>query len=73
MTPEIPYLRFLDDFRYALAGEFAMTADLARVIRIPSHWGLEVGVLAEVYRNVAPLRVCQVDLTDNYEHKHQDL
>lgn len=73
MTPDIPYLRFLDDFRYALAGEFAMTADLARVIRIPSHWGLEVGVLAEVYRNVAPLRVCQVDLTDNYEHKHQEL
>lgn len=73
MTPEIPYLRFLDSFRYALAGEFALQADLAKMIRIPSHWGLEVGVLSEVYRNVAPLRVCQVDLTDNYEHKHQDL
>jgi len=73
MTPEIPYLRFLDSFRYALAGEFALQADLAQAIRIPSHWGLEVGVLAEVYRNVAPLRVCQVDIAENYEHKHQDL
>ncbi len=73
MTPEIPYLRFLDSFRYALAGEFAMQADLARTIRIPSHWGLEVGVLSEVFRNVSPLRVCQVDIADNYEHKHQDL
>lgn len=73
MTRELPYLRFLDSFRYALAGEFAMKADLARVIRIPSHWGLEVGVLSEVFRYITPLRVAQVDLTDNYEHKHQEL
>jgi len=73
MTPEIPYLRFLDSFRYALSGEFAMDADLARVIRIPSDWGLEVGVLSEVYRSCALGRVAQVDIADNYEHKHQEL
>jgi len=73
MHPEIPYLRFLDSFRYALSGEFAMDADLARVNRIPSDWGLEVGVLAEVFRNCAIGRVCQVEISDNYEHKHQDL
>jgi glucosyl-3-phosphoglycerate synthase len=73
ITPEIPYLRFLDSFRYALSGEFAMHADLARVNRIPSDWGLEVGTLAEVYRNCAINRVCQVDISDNYEHKHQEL
>ncbi len=73
MTPEIPYLRFLDSFRYALAGEFALRADLAQQIRIPSDWGLEVGVLAEVYRNTALTRICQVDIADNYDHKHQDL
>jgi glucosyl-3-phosphoglycerate synthase len=50
-----------------------MDANLARVNRIPADWGLEVGVLAEVYRNCAVSRVCQVDLTDNYEHKHQSL
>jgi glucosyl-3-phosphoglycerate synthase len=50
-----------------------MKASLARVNRIPSDWGLEVGVLAEVYRNCSPTRTCQVDLADNYDHKHQQL
>lgn len=68
-----PFLNYLDSFRYPLAGEFAMDAELARVNRIPADWGLEVGVLSEVYRNSALKRVCQVDLTDNYEHKHQPL
>lgn len=67
------FLVYLDSFRYPLAGEFAMIADLARVNRIPWDWGLEVGVLAEVYRNCAIGRVCQVDLLDIYEHKHQVL
>lgn len=73
ITPEIPYLRFLDSFRYALAGEFAMHKSLAAANRIPSDWGLEVGVLAEVYRNTAVSRVCQVDISENYEHKHSEL
>lgn len=68
-----PFLRYLDSFRYPLAGEFAMQADLARVNRIPSDWGLEVGVLSEIYRNCSVKRVCQVDIADNYEHKHQEL
>ncbi len=73
MAPGTPLLRFLDSFRYCLAGEFAMKANLARVNRIPGDWGLEVGVLAEVYRNCSPNRTCQVDLADRYDHKHQDL
>jgi glucosyl-3-phosphoglycerate synthase len=73
LCPSVPFLRFLDSFRYALAGEFAMRTNLARVNRIPADWGLEVGVLAEIYRNVATSHICQVDLADNYEHKHQAL
>ncbi len=68
-----PFLRYLNSFRYPLAGEFAMKADLARVNRIPGDWGLEVGVLAEVYRNVSIKRICQVELCETYEHKHQTL
>ncbi len=68
-----PLLVYLDSFRYALSGEFAMKADLARVNRIPSDWGLEVGVLAEVHRNCALRRVCQTELCPTYDHKHQDL
>jgi glucosyl-3-phosphoglycerate synthase len=67
------FLVFLDSFRYPLAGEFCMTTDMARVNRIPWDWGLEVGSLAEVYRNYSPRRVCQVDIAANYEHKHQVL
>jgi len=68
-----PFLIYLDSFRYPLAGEYSMLADLARVNRIPGDWGLEIGVLAEIYRNVSVKRVCQVDLSENYEHKHQAL
>jgi len=69
----LPFLEFLDSFRYPLAGEFAMVADLARINRIPGDWGLEVGVLAEIYRNRAVRRICQVELCETYEHKHQAL
>ncbi len=67
------FLTFLDSFRYPLSGEFCMNIDLARVNRIPWDWGLEVGSLAEVYRNFSPRRVCQVDIAMTYEHKHQQL
>jgi glucosyl-3-phosphoglycerate synthase len=65
-----PYLRYLRAFRYPLSGEFAMTSDLAMNIRVPTDWGLEMGLLAEVYRNASPKRICQVDL-GLYSHKHQ--
>jgi glucosyl-3-phosphoglycerate synthase len=66
-------LAYLDSFRYPLAGEFSMSVDLARVNRIPSDWGLEVGMLAEVYRNTSIKRICQSELCEVYDHKHQIL
>ncbi len=66
------YLRYLDAYRYPLSGEFALSADLALTTRIPGNWGLEVGLLAEVYRNVALKRIAQIDL-GIFEHKHQTL
>ena len=65
-----PYLRYLSAYRYPLSGEFALTSDLALTTRIPANWGLEVGLLAEVYRNVALKRIAQVDL-GTFDHKHQ--
>ena len=64
------YLRYLSAFRYPLSGEFALTSDLALNTRIPSSWGLEIGLLAEVYRNIAQKRIAQVDL-GLFDHKHQ--
>ncbi|MDH4257263.1 MAG: glycosyl transferase [Candidatus Aminicenantes bacterium] len=69
----LPLLVYLDSFRYPLAGEFSMSADLARINRIPADWGIEVETLAEVYRNCALKRICQVELCETYEHKHQPL
>jgi glucosyl-3-phosphoglycerate synthase len=69
----LPFLVYIDSFRYALAGEIALRRDLAMAMRIPSDWGIEVGTLAEVYRNVSLHRICQVDIADTYEHKHQEL
>lgn len=68
-----PYLAYLEAFRYPLAGEFALNASLLRRIRIPADWGLEVGLLFEVLRHRSPRRICQVDVTDRFDHKHQSL
>jgi glucosyl-3-phosphoglycerate synthase len=70
---ESPYLNYMDSFRYILAGEFSFRRDVLNDIRIPSDWGLEIGVLSEMHRNYANNRLCQVDIADVYDHKHQDL
>jgi glucosyl-3-phosphoglycerate synthase len=67
------YLDFMDSFRYSLAGEFSFRRDVLNDIRIPSDWGLEIGVLSEMHRNYSQNRLCQVDIADAYDHKHQDL
>ncbi len=68
-----PYLVYMDTFRYPLAGEFSMDIDLVRRVRIPCDWALEVGMLAEIFRNTAPRAICQSELCENYDHKHQEL
>ena len=67
------YLEFIDSFRYPLAGEFAMRKDVMAGLRIPSDWGLEIGVLIEMLRNFRPKRISQVDIADIYDHKHQSV
>ena len=48
---ENDFLNYLDSFRYLLAGEFAFRRDLLNDMRVPSDWGLEMGVASEMYRN----------------------
>jgi len=67
---EPDFVRFLRSFRYPISGEFALTSDLARDVDLPGDWGLEIGIMAEMYRNVTQKRICQTDL-GFYEHKHQ--
>lgn len=70
---QLDYLEFMDSFRYPLSGEFSLSRNFVKTLRIPSDWGLEVGVLSEVYRTLARSSVCQVDIADQYDHKHQEL
>lgn len=67
------YIDYLRSFRYPLSGEFAMRTAILPDLRIPSDWGLEIGVLSEAWRNLAPKAVCQVEISDAYDHKHQEL
>ncbi len=67
------YLEFLDSFRYPLAGEFSMRHDVLETLRMPTDWGMEVGILMEMKKNYATSQLCQVDIADNYDHKHQGL
>ena len=67
------YLDFMKAFKYPLAGEFSFRRNLMSDMRIPCDWGIEIGILSEMQRNQASNRICQVDLADTYDHKHQDL
>jgi glucosyl-3-phosphoglycerate synthase len=66
------FLRYLSSFRYILSGEIAIYSDLALNLRIPSDWGFEVGMLAELFRNASYKRICEVDL-GFYDHKHKQV
>jgi len=68
---QLSLIRYFRSFRYALSGEMAMTSNLALNVRIQGDWGLEIGLLSEVLRNVAIKRICQVDL-GIYQHKHHE-
>ena len=67
------YLQFMKSFKYPLSGEFSFRRNVLSELRISSDWGIEVGVLSEMQRNFSPNNICQVDLADTYDHKHQDL
>jgi len=65
------FLDYMGDFRYPLSGEFATYTSQARMMQFPSDWGIEVGLLGEIYRLVRESRICQIELTSRYDHKHQ--
>jgi glucosyl-3-phosphoglycerate synthase len=67
------FLSYLDNFRYPLSGEFALITHLALGLRISPTWGMEVSLLSEIYKKASVNRICQVEICDYYEHKHQIL
>ncbi|PSQ15222.1 glycosyl transferase family 2 [Halobacteriales archaeon QS_8_69_26] len=69
---DAPVLAYLDAFRYALAGEFAATADLTRRFRVQRGWGLEVGTLGDAFEHADVRGTAQVDL-GRHEHDHRSV
>ncbi|QCJ47559.1 glycosyl transferase family 2 [Haloprofundus sp. MHR1] len=67
---DAPILDYLSAFRYALAGEFAATNDVARRLRVQRTWGLEVGTLGDAFSLAGFDGSAQVDL-GAYEHDHR--
>ena len=67
------YLDYMESFRYSLSGEFSFIRSLGRGIGISPTWGLEVSTLSEVYKNTSNKRICQTEIMETYEHKHQEL
>jgi glucosyl-3-phosphoglycerate synthase len=67
---DAPILDYLGAFRYALAGEFATTAAVARALRVERRFGLEVGTLGDAFDRAGVEGTAQVDL-GHYEHDHR--
>ncbi|WIV66897.1 glycosyl transferase family 2 [Natrialbaceae archaeon AArc-T1-2] len=67
-----PIVDYLESFRYALAGEFAATADLVRRLRPPRAWGLEIATLGDAYAHAGFEGTAQVDL-GRHEHDHRSV
>ncbi|GAB3021047.1 glycosyltransferase family protein [Natronobiforma cellulositropha] len=67
---DAPVLSYLGSFRYALAGEFATTAALARRLRAQRAWGLEIGTLGDAFAHAGFAGTAQVDL-GRHEHDHR--
>lgn len=70
---ENEFLQFLDSFRYPLSGEVSLGVDVLRRMELPSNWGVEVGMLAAAFRVLSPKSICQVEIAERYDHKHQEL
>ena len=73
MAGDLEILTYLRSFRYPLAGEFCMDDKMAWNLEFPSDWGLEIGVLAGIFKKVPLGRICQSELCERYDHKHQPL
>ena len=63
---------YMADLRCGNSGEFATFASIAYDLVFPSDWGIDVGILAEISQITRPHRICQIEITRRYDHKHQE-
>lgn len=67
-----PIVQYMSAFRYALAGEIAMTTPVAGSVRPHPGWGFEAGMLGEWFDHVGRAGTAQVDL-GVHRHDHRDV
>lgn len=65
-----PLLTYLSSFRYPLAGEFAIRAEFVPQLQVYPRWGLETGMLGEMFDRVGVSGTAQVDL-GIHQHDHR--
>jgi glucosyl-3-phosphoglycerate synthase len=68
-----PLTSYLQSFRYALSGEMAFSAEWSAQMTFPAGYGLEIGVLGQVFDQIPRNAVCQSCLTEAHDHRHQEL
>ncbi len=58
---------------YALSGEVSLDHDIIRRARVPSTGASRSACLQRRFRVSSPKSICQVDVAECYDHKHQEL
>jgi glucosyl-3-phosphoglycerate synthase len=46
---------------------------IAARLELPSDWGVETAMMADAFRLCDPRRICQVDIAESHNHRHQSL
>ncbi|MFC1787210.1 glycosyltransferase [Halobacteriota archaeon] len=60
----------LQDFKYPLSGEIAVTRNVFESLSIPYHYGVDIAILIETYKKFGYETLSQVDLRDHI-HIHR--
>lgn len=61
---------FLRSFHHSLSGEVALTREVASALPASNGWALEIGQLCAVFRSVDSSKICEVEGSAGYDHRH---
>ena len=67
------FLKFANEFKFIFAGEFVIETEDAKKQRITDNYGLETVQLWEAFHKISMKKICQKEIADTYEHRHQEL
>lgn len=68
-----PFVDYLASFRYLLSGEAGWSKGLAYHLELEPMWGVELSLLSSAFKCLPSSSRAQVNLCDQYEHKHRKL